>query len=1454
MNAVLEPINSTGKAFVEFAGPMLIQSSVLILILLAVDLLLRKKVRAVLRYWMWMLVLIKLCLPTSLSVPMSFGYWFGNKLVYAPAEQAVEEPPPVETSTTIAPLLTDLHIRPAPPMPASPVAEPVVEEAESMQPPAHPAESVASLSWQGAAFLAWLVIAAAMALLLLQRALFVRGLVAQAKAANRRMSDILKLCRADMRVSTKVDLKVSANATSPAVCGLFRPVILVPENLALSLDADRLRTVLVHELAHIKRGDLWVNLAQTFLQIVYFYNPLLWLANAMIRRVREQAVDEAVLVAMGRNAQQYPQTLVDVAKLAFKRPALSLRLIGVFESKNALKGRIKHILNRPMPKSSKLGILGLVTVLIAGGILLPMAKSKEKDILALAEKLRSDDETVWKEAAEELQSLGPKVAEPLSKMFGYAPADVRALDILKPMATDEHVQAVMLDNLKLDRNRYPNTVHCSLIILAESGNRAHVRHITQLFEEDIENGADPTMAAIALGQLGGDDAYIALRDAVIRDVSPTLRWVIAEQLVKSKNPDAISYLEAASDKLAGDKDGERGPKRRVNLCIYELSGAKPGFSNEFTMPVYDRNASSFGQYIGGNLSTFGTAYIKLDRYGLKVGDSPEEVFERQGKCAFYMKTGHEFVGVRDTVIAPISLPYLDPEKSWTWIDRLELLYPRQIAEQILQYRKSQSSNNSIKLKEGGVYGVVTPENRLIVMRVRSLGTYTSGAQSTTLTFTNLGSADRISSLRNISLQPGQQTDVDIETRNDVRASRPKPLEQHIQASPLSASDRELIKQVVDLAKQVEKKYPDEATHWPAGAGLYHVDEHGQVTVWHYRALWRRSRYCTPDEVGWGSSRLVDATGMYYLPDGRPLQSRWSERGGGMKDIRVKIGRAVGESEHLPVIHKHRLAGSHELFSRDGLKKSILLQNWKDKPIGLIVRVDRPTRLSGWWVGDGDIKTDTQHFEEYDQLTIHIPPGQYDGPMLVTVELPESQVRPDAATPAVQAEEGNENLLDDQRPAQVPPPGRYSLSFDGKDDYLEVAPSPSLKLEGPFTVELWIKPRFANETPPAGHPEGYGVMNKGVYEGGPGRVKTKGFGIKVYRHPKETEFFIDYCTANQDGIYAKTWGRYLTEHGISEWRHFHHAFDTEKYTAGVDCPLTIGEFLIPTEHHFRGQIGEIRIWNGTRTREEIRRYKDSALTGNELGLTACWTFEAGRGQIAKDISPNKNHARLGSASEQDDADPAWAKVKDADERTDVQAEYEGPGSKLEFRIALDTTSPDLSTEELEHYRKDLAENGPVASDRRTDEFAWFPVRSNTNLPPVAITEEYEGKKYLLLYNRQPYVMTPEQDWALVSVEADTDAMGRLAVHFAFDEKGADLFYKLTKANLNKALAAVIDGQVVSAPTIMSAIRREGVITGRFTEQEVDKMIQALRKGMSGVEQRQQDETEGQNTESSAPAAN
>ena len=382
MNAIIETINAAGQAFIEFALPMLIQSSVLILILLALDIVLRRRVRAVFRHWIWMLVLVKLVLPPSLGSPVSIGAWLGETL--EPPAASLQEPPAPEPAERTG--NGTLFTGPVGDFPAA-----TESVAEVRVPVAAPAQAVGRASphdkasedarptirWQALVLLAWVAVVLALLLLLIQRAWFVRGLVAQAQEAPPSLKTTLDQCRSRMGVARPIAMRISPNATSPAVCGLLRPVILIPQSLAPRLQPHDLQAVLLHELAHIKRGDLWVNLIQTLLQIIYFYSPLLWLANAMIRRVREQAVDEAVLVAMGETARDYPETLLHIAKVAFhRRPALSLRLIGVVESKSALRSRIQHILTRPFPKSAKLGTVGLIVILTTAAVLLPMAKGQ----------------------------------------------------------------------------------------------------------------------------------------------------------------------------------------------------------------------------------------------------------------------------------------------------------------------------------------------------------------------------------------------------------------------------------------------------------------------------------------------------------------------------------------------------------------------------------------------------------------------------------------------------------------------------------------------------------------------------------------------------------------------------------------------------------------------------------------------------------------------------------------------------------------------------------------------------------------------------------------------------------------------------------------------------------------------------------------------------------------------
>ncbi len=197
MNAILEGINSAGRAFVEFAGPMLVQSSVLIAILLIGDFLLRRKVRAVLRYWLWMLVLVKLVLPISLTTPMSLGQWFGGRLEYV---QADYEPAVVSPRSIPRPVEMEQEFGQVEAEPAEVSGERLTSLPAREVGPAETAEAaeaavvITPVTWEGWLLLGWLAGVTAMGLLLVQRAIFVMGRVAQAGGVYGLMGETLKYC------------------------------------------------------------------------------------------------------------------------------------------------------------------------------------------------------------------------------------------------------------------------------------------------------------------------------------------------------------------------------------------------------------------------------------------------------------------------------------------------------------------------------------------------------------------------------------------------------------------------------------------------------------------------------------------------------------------------------------------------------------------------------------------------------------------------------------------------------------------------------------------------------------------------------------------------------------------------------------------------------------------------------------------------------------------------------------------------------------------------------------------------------------------------------------------------------------------------------------------------------------------------------------------------------------
>jgi beta-lactamase regulating signal transducer with metallopeptidase domain len=148
--------------------------------------------------------------------------------------------------------------------------------------------------------------------------------------------------RERLRITRQVRLRVVDVHTSPLAVGLWRLTILLP-TMAAAWPAERRRTVLVHELAHIRRGDCAVQALTHAACALYWFNPLVWIAAARLRSERERACDDEVLRS-GAQASAYAAHLLDIARDL--RPALRPSAALAMARPSDLEGRLLAVLAR----------------------------------------------------------------------------------------------------------------------------------------------------------------------------------------------------------------------------------------------------------------------------------------------------------------------------------------------------------------------------------------------------------------------------------------------------------------------------------------------------------------------------------------------------------------------------------------------------------------------------------------------------------------------------------------------------------------------------------------------------------------------------------------------------------------------------------------------------------------------------------------------------------------------------------------------------------------------------------------------------------------------------------------------------------------------------------------------------------------------------------------------------
>jgi len=189
----------------------------------------------------------------------------------------------------------------------------------------------------------------------------------------------------------------------------------------------------------------------------------------------------------------------------------------------------------------------------------------------------------------------------------------------------------------------------------------------------------------------------------------------------------------------------------------------------------------------------------------------------------------------------------------------------------------------------------------------------------------------------------------------------------------------------------------------------------------------------------------------------------------------------------------------------------------------------------------------------------------------------------------------------------------------------------------------------------------------------------------------------------------------------------------------------------------------------------------------------------------------------------------------DDPKDLQRMLKGAGI-LEWRILPTQGHPDVDMDQMLGYVERLKEKGPTyASDTQ---YVWCEIekidewRAADKEKRPSIFAQYGDKYYVLAGNKPNETMLHSpgtRQWKLEKSNPATDEMGRRAIGFNLDARGESLFANITGNNIGKPLCILLDEIAISAPSISERIPGRGIISGSFTQTQVEDMVNKLNAG-------------------------
>lgn len=319
-----------------------IAQTVVVTVLLAAAIELAARVlrlRPAVRHVLWLIVLAKLVTP-----PVVVLNWpWASALPPAIEAQVLKAPPSVATTEWLL-----SHPSGTPGVGAVQIKPVSITLAYPTFSPAHRSSSSASLANLVSLLLAvWALGALAFAMVQGLRIGRVRRVIRSGLPAEPALVSIAE--RLAERLSLAAPRLIVAPVNSPFVWAINprRPVVLWPAGMAERTPESHVRALLLHELAHVKRGDHWTGWLELTAGAIWWWNPLFWHARTRLRESAELACDQWVIAECSAGRRDYAEALLDLCDRSNTPP---LNAVGIsVDGRRFLKRRLIMIMRGPAP-------------------------------------------------------------------------------------------------------------------------------------------------------------------------------------------------------------------------------------------------------------------------------------------------------------------------------------------------------------------------------------------------------------------------------------------------------------------------------------------------------------------------------------------------------------------------------------------------------------------------------------------------------------------------------------------------------------------------------------------------------------------------------------------------------------------------------------------------------------------------------------------------------------------------------------------------------------------------------------------------------------------------------------------------------------------------------------------------------------------------------------------------